>query len=50
MTKEFQPFANLWKTIRTWTEKSEGWLNGKWEDLTPDDVDNTFEVCNKTIS
>ena len=50
MTKEFQPFANLWKTIRTWTEKSESWLNGAWEKLEPDDVDNTFETCNKTIS
>jgi len=50
MAKEFTPFGNLWKTIRTWNEKSDQWLNGAWEDLSPDDVDNTFETCNKTIT
>lgn len=50
MSKEFQPFANLWKTIRLWNEKSEVWLNGDFSKLSPDDIDNTFEICNKTMT
>jgi dynein heavy chain len=50
MMKDFQPFANLWKTNRTWNTKSQSWLNGNWSKLDPDDLDTTFENCNKIAS
>lgn len=49
MMKSFQPFSNLWLTARTWLDRSVSWKDGPWEEIDPDEVDDTFEKCLKTI-
>ena len=49
MMKAFQPFSNLWLTARTWLDRSVAWKEGPWEEIDPEEVDNTFEQCLKTI-
>jgi len=49
MTKDFQPYLNLWRTTRTWHESHNGWLNCQWEKLDAENLENTFENCQKTI-
>jgi dynein heavy chain len=50
MTKDFQPYLNLWRTVRTWHQSEETWRNVRWEKLNAEELENTFENCNKTIS
>lgn len=50
IAKDFLPYSNLWLTTRTWHERHKEWTEGKWEDLDPDELDNTFEHCMKTIN
>lgn len=50
MVKDFQPFSNLWKTLRTWNTRSQAWMSDPWEKLDPEEIDTTFENCNKTAS
>ena len=50
MIKDFQPFANLWKTCRTWNVRSQSWMNDNWSKLDPEELDVTFENCNKVAS
>lgn len=50
MTKDFQPYLNLWRTIRTWNQSEEAWRNVRWEKLNAEELENTFENCQKTMS
>lgn len=50
MKKDFQPYANLWRTIRTWHESHQNWLKCDWEKLDAAELENTFENCLKTIA
>lgn len=50
MKKDFQPYLNLWRTTRTWFASKEGWLNCRWEKLAAEELENTFEICLKTIN
>jgi dynein heavy chain len=50
MMKEFQPYSTLWLTTRTWFARHEAWTNGAWAELDPEELDTTFEQCNKNIS
>jgi len=50
MMKDFTPYSNLWLTTRTWYQRHEAWTNGAWEDLDPEELDNTFETCLKQIN
>ena len=50
MAKDFKPYADLWKTIRLWNTRSEAWLNGPWDKLDPEELDNTYENSNKTMN
>jgi dynein heavy chain, axonemal len=45
MTKDFQPYLNLWRTIRTWKESEEQWRTVRWEKLNADELENVFENC-----
>jgi dynein heavy chain len=49
MIKDFQPYSNLWLTTRTWFSRHEAWTTGAWDDLDPDELDQTFEQCMKTM-
>ena len=50
MKKDFQPYMNLWRTTRTWFESHSGWLNSDWSKLDAEELENTFENCQKTIN
>jgi dynein heavy chain len=50
MSKDFQPYSNLWLTTRNWFKSHHSWLNDTWEQLNATDLDNTFESSNKIIS
>lgn len=50
MSKDFQPYSNLWLTTRTWHKSHNGWLNDSWEKLNANDLDTVFENCNKIMS
>jgi dynein heavy chain len=50
LNKQFQPFSNLWLTTRKWFERHESWTKGEWNELDPDELDATFEQCNKTMN
>jgi hypothetical protein len=50
MQKDFQPYSNLWLTIRTWKERHVSWTEGAWDKLDPDELDTTFESCVKLIT
>jgi dynein heavy chain len=50
MAKDFQPYSNLWLTIRNWFNSHKSWLNDPWEKLDANELDATFESSNKTIS
>lgn len=50
MKKDFQPYLNLWRTTRTWYDSESGWRNCKWEKLDAEELENTFENCQKTIN
>lgn len=45
MTKDFQPYLNLWRTVRTWKESEEQWRTARWEKLNADELENVFENC-----
>jgi len=49
MKKDFQPYANLWRTIRTWHDSHDNWLKCDWHKLDASELENTFENCQKTI-
>lgn len=50
MTKDFQPYLNLWRTTRTWFSSHENWMTCRWEKLNAEELENTYENCQKTIS
>lgn len=50
MTKDFQPYLNLWRTTRTWYQSHEHWLKCPWDKLNAEELENTYENCQKTIS
>jgi len=50
MRKKFEPYYTLWTTINQWKTDSQQWLNGKWEELSADQMVSSFEVCLKNIS
>ena len=50
MIKDFQPYSNLWLTTRLWHKSNNSWLNDPWEKLNANDLDATFENCNKVMS
>lgn len=50
MTKDFQPYLNLWRTTRTWFASHQDWLNKPWEKLNAEELDVTYENCQKSIS
>ncbi len=41
---------NLWRTTRTWFKSHTSWLNDLWDKLNPDELDSTFENCQKLIN
>jgi dynein heavy chain len=41
---------NLWRTTRTWFDSHSGWLNSDWSKLDAEELENTFENCQKTIN
>jgi hypothetical protein len=45
MTKDFQPYLNLWRTTRTWFASHQDWLNKPWEKLNAEELDVTYENC-----
>lgn len=49
MMKEFKPYSDLWLTTRTWNQRHESWTTGEWEGLDPEELEETFENCFKTI-
>jgi len=50
MAKDFLPYSNLWLTTRQWFKSHHSWLNDAWEKLNANDLDQTFENCNKVMS
>jgi len=50
MVKDFTPYSDLWLTTRTFKERHLAWTTGAWEDLDPEELDQTFEHCVKTIN
>jgi len=50
MSKDFQPYSNLWLTTRQWFKSHNSWLNDPWEKLNAAELDATFENCNKVMS
>jgi hypothetical protein len=50
MTKDFQPYLNLWRTVRTWFSRESAWRTCMWEKLNAEELENVFETCQKTIS
>ena len=50
MKKQFEPFSDLWLTTRTWFERSVSWTDGAWEELDPNELDETFQDILKVIS
>ena len=50
MTKEFKPYSDLWLTTRTWYQRHEAWTAGEWDALDPEELEETFETCFKTIT
>lgn len=50
MIKEFKPYSDLWLTIKTWHERHESWTAGEWDELDPEELEETFENCFKTIT
>ena len=33
LTKQFQPYSNLWLIASDWAKNLESWLNNSWDDL-----------------
>jgi len=50
MTKEFQPYSNLWLTTRNWFKYHKSWMTDPWENLNAVELENIFENSNKTIA
>lgn len=50
MIKEFKPYSDLWLTTRTWYQRHEAWTSGEWDELDPDELEQTFENCFKTMA
>lgn len=50
MMKDFQPYSSLWLTTRTWFTRHEAWTTGAWEELDPEELDQTFEQCLKAMN
>lgn len=50
MTKDFQPYLNLWRTVRTWFASESSWRICQWEKLNAEELENVYENCQKTIS
>jgi len=48
--KDFQPYSSLWLTTRTWYTRHQAWTTGPWEELSPEELDGTFEQCLKAIN
>lgn len=50
LSKEFQPYSNLWRTIRNWKKCHKSWMEDPWEQLDAPELDNTFEQSNKVMN
>jgi dynein heavy chain len=50
MQKEFKPFSDLWLNTKTWFSRHEAWTTGPWEEIDPEELDQTFENVQKSIA
>lgn len=50
ITKNFEPYSNLWQTSKDWLEISEQWLNGRFVDLDAETVERLVDKFSVTIN
>jgi len=50
MVKDFQQYYNLWTTVDKWRKSHHSWLNDDFEQLNPQEVEETVETSNKTLA
>jgi len=49
MSRDFQPYSNLWLTANKWFTDQVGWLNGEWETVDAVSAEKFVEESVKTL-
>jgi len=50
ITKQFEPFLNLWETAKDWTDQIHQWRTGRFVDLDAEEIEKSVEKFHVTIS
>lgn len=50
MSRDFQPFYNLWMTMAQWHKNQEAWMEGDWHTLNAGEMESEFENNMKVVN
>ena len=50
MTKEYQPYFNLWTTVDGWKKNHKSWLFDEFSMLDAGKMEETVDTSNKTMA
>ena len=50
MTKEFQPYYNLWTTVDNWKKSHQSWMYDDFSLLDANKMEETVDQANKTLA